>query len=778
MNPIPAWLHRRSGDDSSKSSADVDARKSHAVQVGDHGVQINSQVTLQLPVMPGEPWPLAEGNPPLLATAFQERPDIKRRLEAALAPIASTTIVTQVLAGNGGVGKTQLAVNTYERAYMSGAYDLCLWITATATEGVITWYARMMRRIDPHAPDEPISAAHRFLTWLRETRNTWFIVLDDVADPADIEGWWPAGPTGRTLVTTRRRDASLSEHGRTIVYLDVFKAAEAKAYLTGRLSASQVRPDALRGSDGLAETLGYLPLALSHAAAVILDDGLTCEEYRKRFTNRKADLAELFPLSLGQRQRTVSATWSMAIEAADRLRPRGFSGPTLELIAVLDANGIPENVLITDAARAFVRRRVIERFGNPIGPRPITNDFSSVEQQRAALRALHRLSLIVHDPTDMTRSIRMHALAQRATREALDAEVLQHAYIAAADALVEAWPSIEHDATLSSILRQNAATLKDLAEGALWITRAHPMLFRAGHSMEEVGLISAALDYWQDMLSTCVRILGAKHPDALTIRRELAYCQGQSGDPSGAVFALEDLLVDIVQTIGTNHRETLAIRRDLAWWRGETRDPAGAVRAYEELLGDILLALGPNDVETLTVRYSLARWRGQAGGPEPANADLRALLSDCLRVAGPDAPLTLAVRHDLAWWLGEAGDATSAVEAFEALLPDRLRILGADHPYTLATRHDLAWWKWDAGDHDGAESDLAAVLVDYLRVMGPTHPQTVAVRGDLDYLLMGGQHGVTHGQVRDTVDRVPGDLPGLDFLQPAEGRVGWQIYPT
>lgn len=40
----------------------------------------------------------------------------------------------------------------------------------------------------------------------------WLIVLDDVTDPADLNGLWPpASPHGRILVTTRRRDAA---HGR------------------------------------------------------------------------------------------------------------------------------------------------------------------------------------------------------------------------------------------------------------------------------------------------------------------------------------------------------------------------------------------------------------------------------------------------------------------------------------------------------------------------------------------------------------------------------------
>src|SRR5262249_25066419 len=62
---------------------------------------------------------------------------------------------------------------------------------------------------------------------------------------------------------------------------------------------------------------------------------------------------------------------------------------------------------------------------------------------RRALRNLYRLSLISHDPDDKYRSIRMHALAQRATTDALDQTTTKDAIHAAADALLDTWPDIE-----------------------------------------------------------------------------------------------------------------------------------------------------------------------------------------------------------------------------------------------------------------------------------------------------------------------------------------------
>ena len=533
------------------------------------------------------------------------------------------------------------------------------------------------------------------------------------------------------------------------------------------LPGSSSQPDDLRDLGRLARLLGYLPLALPHAAAVILDEAITCAEYSGWFADRAKGLPELFRDAHNNRERTVADNWSLAVGDADRLRPGGFSRPLLTLISSLDPDGIPEMVLTADAARKFVGTQMAERVTRQCAGEVVEVDGrASVDQQRSALRAAYRLSLITHNPADVARSVQMNRMAQRAILESASSKMQKRAYVAAADSLSEVWPDIERDMELSAVLRQNVTTLAGLADDMLWQSSVHPILIRAGWSMEGAGLADSALRYWIGLRSISEQRLGRKHPDTLTIRRELAYCLGQSGKPAVAVTELEGLLDDFLQVLGPRSRETLTLRRYLDWWRGETRDPFGAVAAYEKLRDDALHVLGSDDIETLTARYNLGRWRGQAGRPDQAIDDLEALLDDCRRVIGPDGLLTLDVRHDLAWWYGESGDSAAAVEAYEAILRDRYRILGPDHLHTLATRHDLAWWRWDAGDRDRANTEFDSGCADYERIVGPTHPHTLATYSDLEFLRSGGRHSDTHGRVRGNPGRVHGDLPGLDFVQP------------
>jgi NB-ARC domain len=428
-----------------------------------------------------------------------------RQLEVILAPAGSTTVVTQVLSGDGGIGKTQLAAKLYHLACISHAYDLCLWLTAASEDTIITGYAQAMNRIKrDETSDDPRDTAHRFLTWLRETRSKWFVVLDDVKRLSDIEDWWPAGLSGRTIVTTRWRDAAFSENGRAMINLDVFNTTEARDYLVSRLSLPPTGADALDGYDKLAASLGCLPLALSQAAAVIINQGITCGAFQKQLADRTKTLRRIFgeepdelqpPATPDQRQQqTLTATWSLATQVADNLQPRGFSRPLLNLIAVLDPNGVPETVFTTSAVQEYAENYVIGQTSDSEEGRAESLRLrTGAERQRNALRALHRLSLIVHEPNDSIRSVRMHALAQRTTREAAGKEELQQAYTTAADALIEVWPHIERHVELSAVLRQNAATLADLHYSSVITNSARIVALSNQRSLPSAGLQQAGM---------------------------------------------------------------------------------------------------------------------------------------------------------------------------------------------------------------------------------------------------------------------------------------------
>jgi hypothetical protein len=691
--------------DTGDAQADRGGVAVSGIHIGDIYTQVPTPMT----------WPVWVGVMPPEADCYQPR-IVADRL-AAITSSGGTAVLCQVLSGLGGVGKTQVAAAHARQLWGAGELDLMVWVSGASRSAILAGYAQAYAAATGRHDPDAERAASGLLAWLAGTERRWMIVLDDLTDPGALRGLWPPHVArGRTMVTTRRRDAALAGSGRVQVDVDLFTPAEAEAYLNAKLAT---RPHLAAGAAGLAQTLGHLPLALAQATAYLIDRNLTCDQYVERLRQRR--LKELLPEpeALPDDHRlTVAAAWALSIDLADSLAPAGLARPALQLASLLDPEGIPETVLTTPAATRWLS----DAAGREV----------DAESASDALGCLHRLSLAIIDQTSSSRRVRVHALVQRATRDHLDADRAALATRTAADALAQAWPDVERDAEFGQALRASTAILAAANSDCLWTDEGgHPVLLRSGTSLGQVGQTRAAAGYFEELHRASVVHLDADHLYVLNTRFHLAHWRGVAGDAASAAAAFAELLDDHQRVLGPRDLDTMRTRHELAHWRGEAGDAACAVAALEELLGDHLRALGPDHPDTLGTRRELARWRGDAGDAAGAAAVLAELLIDHLRVLGTDHPHTLTTRHDLARWRGDAGDATGAVGAFEEVLDDFVRVLGPHHPDTLNTRHARAYWLGAAGDAAGAATAFRELLDLDLRVLGPHHPDTLRTRHQL-----------------------------------------------
>jgi hypothetical protein len=475
----------------------MDARDSKGVQYGQSNVQNNlfvSQVT-------SPTWPQRVGAIPRVADCFQSRP--AETFFTAAPDSGQKVPSTLILSGLGGVGKTQVAANFARSQWQSGAVDLLVWVEASSKDAVVTGFAQAAIAISIDDGSDPSRAASRFLAWQEDTDKRWLIVLDDLQNPADLQDMWPIPSlSGRVIVTTRRQDSILSAAGRKLVTVHAFTEEEAANYLADKFGSEPAR---LIEADKLASDLGHLPLALAQAAAYMADRELDCADYRRRWNDRSRRIQELTPEDGAlpdNHRRTVAATWSLSVDFADRLSPQGVARPLLELASVLDANGIPAPILSSQPALSYIAGAPASPSGRPV-------DRESAED---ALHNLRRLSLISIDSHGALRRVRMHSLAQRAVRESLSEERQGQLAKFAADAVLEVWSGAERDRDFSQLLRTNARSIYDQVGKFLWEPRAHELIFRAGSSLSEAGLIAAAIPYWSDVYDCARRMLGDDHP--------------------------------------------------------------------------------------------------------------------------------------------------------------------------------------------------------------------------------------------------------------------------
>ncbi|MFE9068488.1 tetratricopeptide repeat protein, partial [Streptomyces violaceusniger] len=676
-------------------------------------------------------WPVRVGAVPALATAFQPRTAVREAVDTAR--VGHTTVVlTQVLTGGGGVGKSQLAAS-YAAQALTDAIDLVLWANATETEQVVALYAQAARRIQaPGAMGEDAETdARAFLDWLATTPRTWLVVLDDITDPKALGPWWPApslGGSGQVLATTRRRDAVLSGGGRALVEVDIYTPAEARAYLDARLTDADVSHLLDTSTTAVADELGWLPLALSHAAAYMINEDVTCTDYLQRLTDRQSRLTDLLPEEADAEGygRQVTAALLMALDAAQQCKPTGLAVPTMRLAAYLDPAGHPQTIWSTSAVTNYL---TAHRTPPPNGKtNQSDNGEVTADQARAALRLLHRYALVTCHPQDGPRAVRIHALTARATREATPTHHTLTTALAVADALHAAWPEshLDHtDPELCAVLRANTDILAAHSGDQLWQTETPEALVRVGINLSNTGLYTAAVGHWKRLSANAERILGPEHPDTLTAWSNLAATYQRAGRTNDATTIRERLTSDRERILGPEHPDTLRSWGNLAESYLQAGRYNDATTIRERLTNDYERILGPEDPDTLTAWNHLASTYKEAGRTNDAITIHERLTTNRERILGPEHRDTLASWNNLASTYKEAGRINDAITIQERVASAFKELLGPEHPDTLAVWNNLAAFYQHAGRFNDAITIQERVASAIKELLGPEHPKTL-----------------------------------------------------
>jgi len=706
---------------------------------------------------------MLSGSIPPLAESFHQRPETGLDLRVGLYP-GDTVVLTHseqaaaAPAAQGGTGKTQIAVAFSHSLWGARAVDALVWIPATSREAIVTGFAQAARTVgaaDGGLPAE--SAAGRFAGWLANTRRPWALILDDLASLADLEDLWPAGPAGQVVITTGLPEAVFPA-GPRIAPVGGFSRREVLAYLSARLTDF---PDQRAEALDLGADLDGLPLALAQAAAVMSLNRLSCREYRGRLGERRAHMSAVRVDGVSP---TVLATWSLAAECAHELPPAGVAWPALALAAMLDPHGIPGAVLTSPAGCSYVAGR------------PSAADPADQGLVRAAMTNLSRAGLVSIDPGSTARTVRMHPSVQAAVRAYLPPADFEQAVLAAAEALLQAWPEADGDqdpreqvraegaqrrraqlmqaqlqqVQLQQALRDCTAALQSADSAAphpaaggvyrgaqtqqsvLWKPDAHPVLFRKGLSLEADGLAESAIAYWQGMLVTSTTLLGNGHVNVVTARDRLAAAYESAGRFGDAIALFSAALADRERNQGPEHPDTLTARGNLAHAYSSAGRPAEAVALYEQVAASASRHLGPGNPVTLAARARLAgAYQTAARGKEALTA-YQMLLADAERLLGARHQDTLATRENLAAAFLASGQPKEAIEHYKRLTADTEAAAGRDHPDAIAARASLAWAYRQGGKPKDAIALLRRTLADSERYLGPDHPLTRTVRDNLE----------------------------------------------
>ena len=689
------------------------------------------------------------GEVPPLAEGYTDRPDTARGIVDALVPGATLALVPGSAFAEGpsnwlgACGKTQIAVIIAESLWRSAGIDALIWISATDRASVLSGYVQASAAafgIQPAGTAESVAA--RLLSWLSATDQPWLVVLDDLQETSDLDGLWPEGPAGRVLVTSMHSSVASGRRGTQVIPVGFFSVREALNCLTERLS---VNPVQRQGAIDLIEALGREPLALAQAASVVANSTLACRDYRDYFARRRQQIG----VAAGEVPSAAAVTWTLSLGQAESLLPGASVRLMLVLLALLDGHGIPGAIFSTPSVAGYLGGAVTS-FSSGVDPKPVWD----------ALLAIERAGLISVNRTVAPPTILMNSVLQAAIRLAAPGNVQSPAARAAASALLEAWPADEPQPWVADSLRVNAASLQNSAPDVLWADGCHPVLLRAGRSLDDARLAGPAVEYWRDLATRCDTKLMPGHPDALVVAAHLAAAYLAAGYAGEAVHWYQRVLAERGRELAPGHPAVIAARVSLAKALIMADEPGDAVTVLLRAVSECEQFRGPSHPDTLSARDELACAYQATGDVAAATRLLSRNLTDRERLQGPRDEETIATRDRLAAAFLAEGKFKDAITYYKRALSDRERVLGRDHPDTLATIANLAGAYQAAGRMPAATQLFEQCCSDSERVLGPDHADTLTRLADLAYLFYAvGRVGDAAALLHDVAMRCERVLP-------------------
>ena len=622
-----------------------------------------------------EPPPFPLSNLPPYNPNFVGREELLATIYDTFRQGDGSIAITQAIAGLGGVGKTQLAL-AYAHQHKAD-YDLIWQLPADEPAPLDDALRQLgaalhLRLQNVDAP----TARQMVLGWLNGRHQRWLLLYDnaDKLPARDLQAYLPSGG-GHVLITSRQPNWAKAQ----VLKVDVFAPAEAAAFWAQRMEDGDgpVDPHIATNRETLAETLGYLPLALEHAAAYMTVRNKSAADYLALFQERREALwARTAPPD--DYHATITTTWEMAFAHA---KSTPGAADLLNLCCFFAPDDIP---------LAMIQTYVDEL---PDALAAVVKDELMLDD---ALEALQAYSLL----TQQDGMLAIHRMVQTVALDQMPQELIETWATAAVKLLAEAYPYDKNDMTtwdLSGHLLPHVVAAVELAE------RLEPMPERISYLWNETGLFLLNLaDYpntyhhLKRALAIDEKALGADHPTVAIRLNNLGQLLKAVGDYEGSRPFMERALAISEKALGADH-------------------PSVAIRLNN--LGGLLQAVG--DYE----------------GARPLMERALAIDENALGADHPDVARDL---NNLGGLLKAVGDYEGARPLYERALAIDEKALGANHPTVAIRLNNLGNLLKAVGDYEGARPLMERALAIWEKALGADHPDVALGNNNLGQLAESG----------------------------------------
>ena len=620
-------------------------------------------------------------NLPSRNPVFTGRGFVFERLDSALGggPVAVVAV-----AGLGGLGKTQVALEWAHRGLEGGRYRIAWWVRAETSVTL----AEDLAGLAPGLGMAVVADQAQVVAGVRSalaSMDKWLVVFDNAPDADSVRAWLPAG-AGDVVVTSRdQRWGGVAN----ALPIEVFDRDESVAFLQRRTGQA----GALLSE--LAAVLGDLPLALAQAASYMeAHGGLSVKAYLDLFRDR-VGAGRLLTSGLPGYPDSVATTWLIHFQDLELRASAGLV--LLRLVAFADPDDLNVTLLLSrpDLLGHELTRRLAQA----------CTDRTGVEETVGALVGSGLVSRVDDD------RIRVHRLVGVVTRHQLAADGAEQAWAGQVMKLLAGlMPDTPREFANWAVCGELAAHILAAAEFAPPVDHTAVALHRLGQYLMPRGEYAAALDVTERALAIAEAVYGADHPEVVVTLTDFGNVQWVLGELEAARATLLRALAIDEAAHGADHPGVVRALSILGAVQQDLGELEAARVTYLRALAINEAAYGADHPEVAYTLGNLGTLQDVLGELEAARTTQLRTLAINEEMYGPDHPQVAHTLNNLGVVQQELGELEAARATHVRALTIKEAVFGPDHPQVAISLDSL-------GDVQRGFGDFEAAQVSYMRAL-------------------------------------------------------------